>query len=80
MESTKELKQSYEGRKTRINILSEQIKSAGKLPLEEVYKFALNRWMISARVVTSYIKDLTATGKFKIESTIKGDYIVYVGE
>jgi len=74
-----EMPATYKARQLRIKALAEEIKKHKRLSLEEIYKFGLNRWLLSSRTITDYIKDLVASGNFKVESTPNGDVIEYVG-
>jgi hypothetical protein len=78
--SEEEMGATHRARQARIQVLSEEIKKKKKMLLDEVYKFAINRWLISIRVTNDYIKELIATGNFKIEAQSEGDWIVHVGE
>jgi len=71
---------THQARQARIHILAETLKRKKALPVDEVYKFAVNRWLISLRVINDYIRELTATGKYKIQTRPDGDWLVYLGE
>lgn len=78
-EKEKEMPATYKARQLRIQVLAEEIKTHKRLSLEDIYKFGLNRWLLSSRTITDYIKDLVATGNFKIESTPNGEVVEYIG-
>jgi hypothetical protein len=80
MSEEKEMGATHQARQARIQILAETVKAKKALSLDEVYKFAINRWLISLRVINDYIRELTATGKYKIETKMDGDWLVYLGE
>jgi hypothetical protein len=78
-ENEQEMTASYKGRKLRIQILKDEVRKNKRMPINDIYKFALNRWLLSMRIIDAYIREITATGDYKIVASSEGDYIEYVG-
>jgi len=78
-ENEQEMIASYKGRKLRIQILKNEIRKNKRMSMNDIYKFALNRWLLSIRIIDAYIKEITATGDFKIAVSAEGDYVEYAG-
>jgi hypothetical protein len=39
----------------------------------------MNKWMLSGRIIDSYLKELVASGNYKITTEATGDYIEQIG-
>lgn len=56
-------------RKARIDAIRDEIQAKKKLTLQEVYRFALNAFGISTRIIDTYLKELKMLGLISIEDT-----------
>jgi len=75
----KEMKGTYESRKLRIQALKDEINKNQRMLVVDVVKFAMNKWMLSGRIIDSYLKELVASGNYKITTEAMGDYIEQIG-
>lgn len=78
--SENEFHATHKSRKLRLQILIEHIKTNKELTVDDVIRFAMNRWFLSRAIISTYIEDIIATDQFKIETRPEGDFIIYVGE
>jgi len=69
-------KQTWTGveRLARIEAIKNEIKAKKKLPKEEVYRFALNSFGVSIRIIDEYLKELALLGLIEIVSNGDTDY------
>jgi len=59
-----------EQRQGRVDVLKAEIKHRKKLTKEELYRFALNKFQVSMRVIDKYMRELELMGLIDCESKI----------
>lgn len=74
-----EMKATHPSRMIRLQTLMDEIKANKKMPITDVVKFAMNKWLLSNRIIAEYLKELVASGNYRTTTEADGEYIEYVG-
>jgi hypothetical protein len=74
-----EMKATHQSRKLRLQALMDEINENKKILITEITKFAMNKWWVSARIIDTYLKELVASGNYRITTEAEGEYIEHIG-
>jgi hypothetical protein len=78
-EDDEEMQATHDDRMKRLQRLRDEIKKNKKMLVSDVIKFAMDKWLLSLRIINEYIKELVASGDFRVTAERDGDYIEYLG-
>lgn len=78
-EDDEEMKATHPSRQLRLQVLMDEIKKNNKMLVTDVVKLAMNKWLLSLRIINEYLKELVASGNYRITTEAEGEYIEYIG-